>query len=180
MNIEVNFLEKEPNKYVAPIIITAVFVLLLAGVVALLFFQQSNYQQQIDTQSNRLSQLEMLIREHQAEHANEQQLREIQQSLQSIEAEMIPNVELYEHVLGLLDSANQLTDFDYSDPSQLVVEAQFDEINDVANYVSSLLEDPFIIDTQVTSVQQSENHYQAVLTISIDNEILIEEFSDNA
>ncbi|MFD1038119.1 PilN domain-containing protein [Virgibacillus byunsanensis] len=179
MNTEINLLEKQPNKYIAPVVFGILFILLMVGIFAFLLIQKNNYESQIENQESKIAQINTLLMEHQEDTSSERNLKQLEQAITSLQAEKLPIVELYKRVIGLLTSPQQLIDYDFTEENELIMNASFDNLNDVADFVTRLLEQPFIDDTELTSIRNVESAYQATLTISLNNKILVEELGEN-
>ncbi|WP_106496920.1 hypothetical protein [Lentibacillus sp. Marseille-P4043] len=178
MNTEINFLTKQPKKYVAPLVLVIVFVVLMVCIAAVLLFQKDQYAEKIDNQQTKRDQFATALKKHHEQVADEQQLQEMEQNSSTIQSESTPNVALYSHILGLLPSSNQFIHYE-NKANQLVIEAKFATLDDTAAYVSTLLKQTFIQDTQLTNVQKVESAYQATLTTTFDKELLIEELDSD-
>lgn len=179
MNTEINFLEKQPNKFTAVLVIGIVFCLLFACVVAILLFQKNYYENQIETQKNTLSQMETLLIEHRNEYSDERELHQLRQDIVNLKAELKPNVALYNEVIAFLPTPDQLISYDSTNENQLIIAAEFGTLRDVASYVAELLKQNYVIGTELTSVSKVETTYQATLTMSIDSEVLVKELDEN-
>ncbi|SHF78678.1 hypothetical protein [Ornithinibacillus halophilus] len=179
MNTEINFLERQPKKYVIPLVLGITFLLFLAVAIVTLYYQQLLYDRAIENEERRLGQIEELLVEHSQETATTQQLRDIQKSIISIQEDSIPNVALYRNVLGLLTSSDQLSNFTYSGANQFVLEASFADLESVAQYVGTLLEQAYVTDATLSSVTSATDAYQATLTFNIDVDLLREELGNN-
>ncbi|SEQ11164.1 hypothetical protein SAMN05216232_1583 [Virgibacillus subterraneus] len=179
MNTEINFLEKQPKKYIAPLVLGIVCILLLACAIAVFLVQKNTYENQIEVKKNKASQLETQLLEQQDEFAEEQKLQELQQEVVALKAEKIPNVILYKEMLAFLSSSEQLLSYDYTSVNQLIIDAEFVTLKDVSIYVNKLLKQDYVKDTELTSVSKMKTSYQATLTISLDSEILVKELGEN-
>ncbi|WP_096269678.1 hypothetical protein [Paucisalibacillus globulus] len=175
MNTEINFLEKQPNKYLIPLILALLFLILLAAVSLLIYFQQNKYEQAIKIEEEKISQIEILLQKHNQESGSERQLAELKQEVDSIENGIIPNVSLYRNVLGLLDSPGQFISFDYSDSNRFVLNANFENLDSVAQYLSTVLKWNYILDADLSSIYRQEDTYLATLTFYIEPDIMREE-----
>ncbi|OZU89728.1 hypothetical protein CIL03_00885 [Virgibacillus indicus] len=179
MNTEINFLEKKPKKYAAPIFLGIVFIILLGTVAGVLVAQKNSIQSSIESEKSKIEQIEKSLMEFQKENASVQQLQQLQKDITKIKAETTPAVALYEEILGLLSTPAQLTGFTFEGEDQFIVDAEFSIIEDVSNYVASLLEQNYITDAQLTSVSLVESSYQATLTIDLNVDALVEELGEN-
>lgn len=179
MNTEIDFIEKQPDKFAPFIKLAIVFIIMLLFVVALLFFQKSNYQGQIETQSTKLDQLENALMKNQETVMDQQKQAKLTTDIQAITSTRIPSINAYENILGLLPSAKQLVAYENGAANQIIVGAQFKTLPEVATYVSSLLDQDYVTGTELTSVSFVESVYQATLTVSVDPNILVKEFGEN-
>ncbi|MBP1947782.1 hypothetical protein [Virgibacillus litoralis] len=179
MNTEINFLEKQPKKHIAPLVLGIVCILLIACAITVLLVQKNTYENQIDIKKNKASQLETRLLEQQGEFAEEQNIQELQQEIVALKAEKIPNITLYKEMLNFLSSSEQLLSYDFTNENQLIIDAEFVTLKDVSNYVNKLLKQDYVTDTKLTSVSKMETSYQATLTISLDSEILVKELGEN-
>jgi pilus assembly protein HofN len=177
MNTEINFLEKQPNKYLIPLLLLLLFMILLAAVAILIYFQQSKYEQAIKIEEEKISQIETLLQKHNQESASVQQLAELKQEVDLIEDGITPNVALYRTVLGLLDSPDQFISFDYSDSNQFVLNASFENLDSVAQYLSTVLKWNYILDADLSSINRQEDVYLATLTFQIEPDTIREELN---
>ncbi|MUK86858.1 hypothetical protein GMD78_00385 [Ornithinibacillus sp. L9] len=177
MNTEINFLEKQPKKYIVPLVFGIIFLFLLAVVLVVLVYQQNQYVKSIEVDQHRVSQMEQSLREKNQQNATVEHFKELQGLISEIEYNHVPNVALYNAVLELLTSPNQLTSFTYSEGNQFTVEASFNQLEDVANYVGMLLDEIYIIDAELSNVYQAEENYQATLTFEVDVDSMREEFN---
>lgn len=179
MNTEINFLEKKSNKYAAPVLLGIVFVILLLSAVYILFVQKENAQASIESERSKIEQIEKLLMEHQKENASAQQLQELQRDIKNIKAEALPAAALYNQLLGLLSTPDQLMGFNLEGDDQFIVDAEFATLEDVSGYVASLLEQNYVTDAQLTGVSLADSSYQATLTIYFNMETLAEELGEN-
>lgn len=179
MNTEINLLEKQPKKHIAPLVLGIAGILLLASVITVLLYQKNNYEIQIETQTNKVSQLETQLLEKQDEYAGEKQLQQLQQDISTLEDGLVPNVALYNQMLNFLSSPEQLLSYNFTSENQLIIDAKFSTLKNVSNYVKVLLSEAYVLDTELTSVSKMNTSYQATLTINLDSEILVKELGKN-
>ncbi|MEC5421940.1 hypothetical protein QGM71_00340 [Virgibacillus sp. C22-A2] len=179
MNTEINFLEKQPNKYIAPLLFGIVFALLLASAVGVLMVQKNNAIKSIAMEQETIAEMESLLLDYQSKNAEEQHLKEVQAAMTIIEESSFPTVALYSEVIGLLPTPGQMIDYDLTTTDQFVIEAEFEAIEKVAEYVAALLELGYVSDALLNSVVNMESAYQATLTIYIESEDVVEELGIN-
>ncbi|MGJ9457199.1 hypothetical protein [Oceanobacillus sp. CF4.6] len=179
MNIEINFLEKEPNKNIAYILLGIIFIVLLVLAVSVLLFQKNSYDNQLEALESEMIQIESVLLEQQKANGTQRQLEQLEQELIILESEMLPTVEVYHEIIGLLSEPEQLITFDYGTENQLTIDASFPTLHAVADYIAILTEQPYVQDTQLTSSIKMENSYEATLSVIINSEILVEEFVVN-
>ncbi|WP_164668378.1 hypothetical protein [Virgibacillus doumboii] len=179
MNTEINLLEKEQKKYSASLICGIVFLLLLALAIGLLLFQKNIYENRIEAEENQLSQVKILLSDHQNEFTNRQQFQQLQQDIGTIQAGSVPHVKLYNRLLGYLSSPDKLISYEFTNENQLIFNAEFASLKDVANYVTELLELNYIQGTQLTSVNNNGTSFQATLTVRFDSGMLKKELGNN-
>ncbi len=179
MNTEINLLENQPKKHIAPLVLGVVGILLLASVITVLLYQKTNYENQIENQTNKVSQLEAQLLEKQGEFAREKQLEQLQQDISTLRDGMIPNVALYKQMLNFLSSPEQLLSYNFTNENQLIIDARFTTLKNVSNYVKVILAQDYFLDIELTSVSKMDTSYQATLTISLDSETLVKELGEN-
>ena len=177
MNTEINFLEKEQNKNSAFIALAIIFVLLLLLAGGALLFQKSNYDEQLSSLVNERTQVEEVLIEQQNAHGTERQLERLQEELVLLEGEMIPAVEMYRDIIGLLSESEQLITYDMGAENQLVMDAAFPSLNAVAEYIALLIEQEYVQDIQLNSTVKIEDFYEATLTLTIAGDLAVEEFA---
>lgn len=173
MNTEINFLEKQPNKFAPFVKFGIVFIILILCVLALILVQKNNYQGQIEAQTEKLAQLENTLKKNHSTMVGEQQLQQLSTDLQTIKSTRIPKVHIYQNILGLLPNPKQLFMYENAEAKQIIVGANFKTLPDVAAYVSALLKQNYIKETELTSINFVKSVYQATLTISIDSKTLV-------
>lgn len=179
MNSEINFIERRPNKFTPFIKLGIIFVLLIVCVFTLILMQKNNLENQMETQSDKLDQLESVLKENQATMADKQQLEQLDTVIKSMKSSRIPTVDLYQNVLALLPNAEQLMMYDNGEANQIIVGAKFKALSEVAAYVSALLRQNYITGTELTSVSFTQSVYQATLTVSIDPDISVKELANH-
>ncbi|WP_087971907.1 hypothetical protein [Oceanobacillus rekensis] len=179
MNTEINFLEKEPNKNSAFIALGTIFVLLLLLAVSALLFQKNNYDNQLSSLANERFQVESVLIEQQNTHGTERQLERLQEELLLLESEMLPAMELYHDIVGLLSRSEQLMTYDMGAENQIIMDAAFPSLNEVAVYMSLLTEQDYIQDIQLTSTVKMEDFYEATLTLTMAGGLVVEGFAAN-
>ncbi|WP_067727545.1 hypothetical protein [Oceanobacillus damuensis] len=179
MNTEINFLEKEPNKNRAYIVLGIIFFILLTLTVTLLLLQQSSYDKQLITLENERVEVETVLMEQQAEHGTVRQLERVQEEMRKKEAEMIPNTALYREITGLLGTAEQLISYGYETDNGIVVDATFQSLNAIAEYIAALMKESYVEDVLLTSSVKMGQAYEATFELTIDSEMVMEEFAAN-
>ncbi|WP_249870875.1 hypothetical protein [Oceanobacillus saliphilus] len=179
MNTEINFLEKEPNKNSAYIVIGIIFVVLLASVVTVLFLQKNNGDKQLTALENERIQLEVALMEQQAEQGTVRQLERVQEEMETLEAVMIPTTALYHDLVGLLATEEQLLSYEFGTNNEIAVEASFQSLYAMADYIALLTKETYVQDILLTSSVKLEDAYEATITITVDSEMVIEEFAAN-
>ncbi|MGP4108313.1 hypothetical protein [Virgibacillus sp. L01] len=179
MNTEINLLENQSKKHIAPLLLGVVSILLLASVITVLLYQKYNYENRIENQTNKVSQLETQLLEKQGELAGEKQHEQLQQNVSTLKDGMIPNVALYKQMLNFLSSSEQLLSYNFTSENQLIIDARFTSLKNVSNYVKVILGQDYVLDTELTSVSKMETSYQTTLTISLDSEALVKELGEN-
>lgn len=179
MNTEINLLEKTPNKFAPYLKLGIVFVMLVLCVLAFILFQKSTYQSQIETQSNKLAQLENTLKKHQETVVNKQEQERLITDIHSIKSTHIPSVDVYKSIIGLLPDAKKLVMYEALSSNQIIVGVQFETLLDVAAYVSLLVEQNYITGTELSAVNFTRPTYQATLTVTVDPDTLVKEFGEN-
>ncbi|SET44961.1 hypothetical protein SAMN05216389_111144 [Oceanobacillus limi] len=179
MNTEINLLEQQPKKNYAPFVMGVGFLLLLAAVSVILYIQKGELEKQIVAQENKLIQFENLLRDYNQETATEQELLELQDRVNAIQNKTIPNVALYKDTLNSLETTAQLSSFTFSDEGHFLLEANFGKVDAIAEYVSQLLNKPYVLDAQISNINNMGEQYQATLSVTINGDVLREELGDN-
>ncbi|WP_099158757.1 hypothetical protein [Virgibacillus ndiopensis] len=176
MNTEINFLEKQQQKIIAPFILGFIFVFLMIFAVGVAYIQKSHYTDKIDSVNERLVHNENALKKYDSHIAEHQQMKH---NIFAIQSSVIPNVALYQYLLALLPNENQLIHYQQIEKNQAVIVAEFTGMQFAADYVSKILEQNFTLDTQLTNVSKTESGYQATLTIVFDKDKLVEELGNN-
>ncbi|MFB4166716.1 hypothetical protein ACE1TG_01965 [Virgibacillus sp. JSM 102003] len=179
MNTEINLLENQSKKHIAPLVLGVVGIILLASVITVLLYQKYYYESQIEDQTNKVSQLETRLLEKRDEFAGEKQLQQLQQDISTLKGEMVPNVALYNQMLNFLSSSEQLLSYNFTSENQLIIDTKFSTLKNVSNFVKVILGQDYVSDTELTSVSKMDTSYQATLTISLDSETLVKELGEN-
>ncbi|RKQ29891.1 hypothetical protein [Oceanobacillus halophilus] len=174
MNTEINFLEKAPNKYNRYLWFGIIFFLLLFLAVGLLFYQKNLLTTDMETLEDRKTEIELELTEFQKEFSGKRELQELQQEVANLQDNSFPTVALYQEMLGLFE-AEQMTGYDFSGGTELIIDATFPSLDDVADYISSLLENTYVTNTELTSVNHLEDTYEATLTITVNQGRFVEE-----
>lgn len=179
MNTEINFLKKEQNKPVASIILGTVFILLLIFLVIALLFQKNTYDNQLKNLELERNQMEAAMLEIQHDVDADKQRGRTEQVTEAIEKEMKPTVALYHQIVELLPSEERLNGYDDAIENQIIIDASFDTLDDVAEYIASLTEQNYIQAAQLTAAVKVEDSYEATLTVTTDSDNLVEELAAN-
>ncbi|MUV36825.1 hypothetical protein JNUCC1_00629 [Lentibacillus sp. JNUCC-1] len=180
MNTEINFLEKQQKQTRLPVFLLAIFLILIAIVITLLFVQRQSLNSAIQTEKSTLSNLQVEVAEQQEANGSARQLESTRDALTAIEQNAVPTVSLYENALNTLGDPKQLTSITYSGGEDFQVEAAFASLEAVSDYLDKLLQEPYMLDAELTDVSRDGDGYTALLTLSIDSGILREELSPDA
>lgn len=177
MNTEINFLELKPKKYIIPLIFSIIFLLLLIIVAGVLFYQKAGYVKKIETFQNSIAQMETAILEKSA--VGEDDLQKLQKNILAIQTAAIPNVELYVSIRELFPDQNQLYSYEKIEKGKITIGANFASLQAIANYISTLTEQNFVADIEMSNVVKVVSGYQATLTIFIIEDVLQEELGND-
>ncbi|RYG74906.1 hypothetical protein EU245_01625 [Lentibacillus lipolyticus] len=179
MNTEINLLERKPHKYTAPVIATAVFLLLAAVMAGVLVVQKHVYTEEIANQEHDLQELKASVTDHRKAGADERELQKLHQAITSIKANAVPASALYQRVLDYLPTSDRLIAYEFHGDHTFVVEARFSSLNAAADYVTILSDESYITDAELTGIDGRESSYQAVLTLRLDKDKLQREFGEH-
>lgn len=175
MNVEINFLEKQENKKIAPFLITIFAILLIVSAVTVILYQNYLLTSEIQGKRDYAEMLEIHVSEIQADYEEQKQLTQLKHNLENLKQEALPTVDMYRDIVGLLAQSNQLIYYENSQSNQFIVDTQFPNFNSLSSYVSNLLAISYIRDVQLTSVSRLENGYLATLTVQYDEETVKKE-----
>lgn len=176
MNTEINLLEKKDNRYIAPLFFGLLFLVGFVLVFGLLFFQKSSLNKKITEGQHAITEMEITLAEHHDTFAPHEKIERIEAEVNNIMNQTTPHVALYRHLISLLPKQNQLEHYQFDEDANLIIEAEFSSLDDVAHYVTKLGEQSFIIDTELSQVDYTGSAYEASLSIITDKEALVEEF----
>lgn len=178
MNTEINFLEAHSSKNTRILKLSFIFIFLLLAIAGLLFFQHTKSHDQLELQSAKLTQLENVLARHQDSTLETRKVKEIAEHVTYIQGSSNHAVDTYKNIIGLLSDSKKLVSYEVLESNLIIVEAQFNSLEEIAEYISVLLKQPFINDTKLTSVTLDESVYQAALTVSLQSETGVKETSD--
>ncbi|WP_047985088.1 hypothetical protein [Ornithinibacillus californiensis] len=179
MNVEINFLEKQEKKKIAPFMFSLLAILLISLAIGVTWYQTYLLTHELNEKSAYVEKLEAVISENQVEIADQQRLQQLQQAVENLQRSSLPTVDLYEEIIGLIPNLNQLQSYENGDSTQLIVDVTFPHLIAVSSYVSSLLDVKYVQDVQLTGVSKVELGYQATLTVLFDEEVLKKELNPN-
>lgn len=179
MSIEINFIEKKENKFVLPLIILLVSLILIAIVITIIVVQKNAYSDELKNTEMQMVRLEDELLEWQTKTADQQLLLSIEEEVDNIQAESPPINLLYQEVVQLLQTSDQLLHFQIDGATEALVIGDFSSLTEIAHYVSNLLEKPYIIDTELTDVRLIDKSYEATLTVTMDEATLLNFHQEN-
>jgi pilus assembly protein HofN len=177
MNVEINFLEKQEKKKIAPFMFSLLAILLFGLAIGVTWYQTYLLTNELSDNNIYLEKLEAVISENQDNIADQQRINQLQQAINNLQQSNIPTVDLYREIIGLLNSSNQLQYYEHIDSSQLVVDVVFPNLTAATSYVSNLLDLKFVQDVQLNGVSKVDSGYQATLTVLFDEVELKQELN---
>ncbi|TMN21583.1 hypothetical protein FH966_01425 [Lentibacillus cibarius] len=180
MNTEINFLEKERKQLKMPLVLFLIFLLLVIAVITVLLVQRNGLTHAIDVQQKEMAVLENQVSQLEGASGTVQQLEQTKEALASIEAQTVPRVALYEQVLDMLRDPGQMEDFAYNSGEQFQLEAAFDTLSAVSDYIGKLLQQPYVLDAKMSDISKAGDGYDASLVVTFDSGVLREEMSADA
>ncbi|ASK62969.1 hypothetical protein CFK37_12860 [Virgibacillus phasianinus] len=175
MNTEINLLEKQSNKYIPFLKMGLVLIILLVCVFALILVQKSNYESEIVEQKSNLAHVEKALKKQQGTINNQREQQRLSTDIQAIKSISMPTIEVYNRILELLPETEQLITYESLETNQVTLQADFKSLTAVSEYVSALLKQKDIMETELTMISHQDSIYKATLTISIDPGVLAEE-----
>ncbi len=180
MNTEINFLEKERKQIKVPLVLFLIFLLLVIAAVTILLVQRSGLTHAVDVQQKEMAVLENQVSKLEGASGTVQQLEQTKEALATIEAQTVPHVALYEQVLDMLREPEQMEDFAYNSGEQFQLEATFDTLSAVSDYIGKLLQQPYVLDTKMSDISKAGDGYDASLVVTFDSGVLREEMNADA
>jgi hypothetical protein len=177
MTTEINFIKKQPNKKLFLILSTGVFLLLACCILTVLLFQKNSVEKEISASETYLTELEIKIAEQQQDTAGTREMEQLLNEIQGIKGEATPVIPLFHVVYGLFGGAEQLVSYENVSANSFVVTASYPSMDDVAKFIAEVSDLTYVSEVQLTSVITMEENYEAVLTVQLQEEILMEELS---
>lgn len=178
MNTEINLLERKPKKHIVPLLLLSMFLVLVTIAFALLLLQKNYYESIIQSKRNAMNEIENTLVEHQEVIAVSQNLHQVKEDISALEMKKVPHAELYLQILDLLGSTDQFIQYQFMQNNVFVIEAQYPSLEEVSVYVTKLLEQAYVKNTEIDFISYTESMYQAILMVHIDEEILIKELGE--
>ncbi|MFZ3578200.1 hypothetical protein [Virgibacillus sp. DJP39] len=179
MNTEINLIEQQPNKFAPFLKFGILFFVLALCVISFVLFQKNDYQSQIEIKSEKLAELESILLENRGAVKDYKKQERLISDVAGIRSASVPNLSVYKSILGLLSDSKQLIMYETLPSNQILVEAKFDTLPELAGYVSALLKLNYVKNTELTNVILVDSAYHATLTVATDLETLTKEFGMN-
>ena len=176
MNTEINFLKREPSKRPVYLLLSCIFVLLMAIVLVVLLNQKTAAEKHIAHLETEISRAEDKLIEMQEEQSSVKGLQELIKMLSAVEAEMTPTVQVYHDILQLLEDPENLLIYDMNMEKELTIELTYGSLQEVADIIKQLADKAYIADVILESSVKAEDIYSASLSIMLDDEKLKKEF----
>lgn len=155
------------------------FLLLACCILTVLIFQKNSVEKEISASETYLTELEIKIAEQQQDTAGTREMEQLLNEIQGIEGEATPVIPLFHVVYGLFGNTEQLVSYENVSANSFVVTASYPSMDDVANFIAAVSDLAYVSEVQLTSVITMEENYEAVLTVQLQEEILMEELSTN-
>lgn len=179
MNTEINLLEKKHNQYIVPLLFSLFFLIGLIIVWGLLYFQYQSLSRDIEQGNNDITEMELSLAQQQSTFAPKEKRERIELEIERINNDKIPQVSLYKNVLRQLPTQESLIYYEFSGEDNFVISGEFKKVENIASYLAKLLDEEYIMDSDLTQITYNDPKYDALVTFTLDIEVLREEFGEN-
>ncbi|WP_017755962.1 PilN domain-containing protein [Calidifontibacillus oryziterrae] len=159
MTIEINLLGKPEKRNMAPYIILAVILLFMLGLSIYGLLVSQEITSETRALEQKLQTTRQLI-EIQGQKENEVKqttaVDDLQMTIEWAETFPTPTVYLIRHLTSLLPERGFLMDFSYSDTGSIDLTVQADTSREIAYYLKSLLDSPYLSSAILNSITTAE------------------------